>query len=234
VRIHLYTIGALMLALHCAGCVFPWTAAYIERPCRGANVYLVRGLCGYWPGAHWLSKRLERCGIDNRVIFCKESAGVACALEQDVGCEGNDEPIVIIGYSLGANEAIKMCQRLDNAGVTVASLILIDCPYRDSIPPNVLRCLNVYRSRPATDWIPMFRGLPICAESCETDLQNVDTRFEDIGCAPWTISHFTICADHAVHAVVAQEVKIATEEWYADDVEVDEVACEAMFEDLEG
>ena len=208
-----YTACLLALAFQCAGCVFPWTAHKLDRPNPEARVILVRGLAGYWPGALPLSNQLKRCGIDNLVVFGCETREVGCALAQEGGCPGDDSPIVIVGYSLGANDAIKICRGLDDSGIQVASLILIDCPYHDTIPPNVERCLNIYRSRPYTDWIPMFRGLPVDAECGETDLENLNVRWDELECAPWTHNHFTICASGAIHDVVADEIQAAVDGW---------------------
>jgi len=205
-----------LLVLACSGCVFPWTAYHLERPARTTRVILVRGLAGYWPGAEPLAHRLRHQGLDASVVFGSEGKGVACSLAQEYRCDPDGVPIVLVGYSLGANEAIKIARRLDRQGIPVDSLVLIDCPYHDTIPPNVLRCLNIYRSRPLTDWIPAFRGLPLAAESSATDLENFDTHRQGLGPAPLTMNHFTICSSLAVHDEVTIEVLNALDAFEAD------------------
>jgi len=205
-----------LLVLACSGRVFPWTAYHLERPARSARVILVRGLAGYWPGAEPLAHRLRKQGLDASVVFGSEGKGVACALAHEYRHDPDAVPIVLVGYSLGANEAIKIARRLDRQGIPVDSLVLIDCPYHDTIPPNVIRCLNIYRSRPLTDWIPMFRGLPVGAESPDTDLENFDTHREGWDPAPLTLNHFTICSSLAVHDEVTIEVLQALDAFEAD------------------
>lgn len=205
------------LAFACTGCVFPWTMHHLARPSQG-KVILVRGLMGYWPGAVHLKRQLRHCGFDaTNVVIGWEVGSVACALEENARCGVPQEPIVIVGYSLGANDAIKLCRMLDDAGIPVASLVLIECPYHDTIPPNVARCLNIYESRPKTDWIPMFRGLPLRPECCETDFENFDVGCSELACAPWTHSHFTICGSHEIHDVIVDEIHDAVDEWDADE-----------------
>jgi hypothetical protein len=203
----------LALSIACTGCAFPWTVHHLSRPSAG-KVILVRGLLGYWPGAVHLKRQLRRCGLEStNVIIGWETGSVACELEENARCGVPQEPIVIVGYSLGANDAIKLCRMLDDAGIPVASLVLIECPYHDTIPPNVARCLNIYCSHPLTDWIPMFRGLPLRPESCGTELENLDVRCDELCCAPWTHCHMTICASHDVHDVVTDEINAAVSQW---------------------
>jgi len=205
VRSQLASLCVLAAAVLCSGCVLPWTAMHLDTPAPGGRAIVVRGLCGYFPGALHLAHRLDDAGLETAVIFGKEAPGVACALSSIAG--GCDEgPLVIVGYSLGANEAIHLCRALEDDGIPVDSLILIECPYRDTIPSNVARCVNIYRSRPAKDWIPMFRGLPVRTESSQTALSNVDVRRNCLRHEPLTHSHFTICADAAVHDLVLSEV----------------------------
>jgi hypothetical protein len=177
-----------------------------------------------------LAHRLDDAGLETAVIFGKEAPGVACALSSTAG--GCDEgPLVIVGYSLGANEAIHLCRALEDDGIPVDSLILIECPYRDTIPSNVARCVNIYRSRPGKDWLPMFRGLPLRAEDGGTDLSNVDVRRNCLRNEPLTHSHFTICADRSIHDLILSEVVGSLDEYEA---ALDEGALEGEWSPGEG
>ena len=68
-----------------------------------------------------------------------------------------------------------MCRRLQEAGIRVDTLILIESTLAVPVPGNVCRCINLYKSNPGRDWVVVFRGLPVAAEGC-TQLMNVDVR----------------------------------------------------------
>ncbi len=92
-------------------------------------------------------------------------------IEQDSGCG----PITIVGYSSGADAACLACRRLEQSGIRVDTLILIESTMGVAVPGNVHYCFNIFKSNPATDWIPVLRGLPVVAQGC-TQLHNVDVR----------------------------------------------------------
>lgn len=212
VRSRLGSLCVLATAVWCSGCVLPWTASHLDTPAPGGRAIVIRGLCGYFPGAVHLADRLDDAGLETSVIFCKEAPGVACALSSIQGaCD--EGPLMIVGYSLGANEAIRLCRALGDDGIVVDSLILIECPYRDTIPPNVAKCVNIYRSRPRKDWIPMFRGLPLRNECGTTAMRNVDVRRNCLRHVPLTHSHFTICGAPEIHDLVLEEVAGGLDEY---------------------
>ena len=209
--------AALALLTGLSGCYHPWTPHHLDAPTAG-KVIVFRGLAGYWPGAVHLKRRLRRLGFDSTtVVMSWEECAIADALIANAECGVPQEPIVIVGYSLGASKAIELCRKLDEAGVPVASLVLIECSFYEAIPPNVARCLNIYESRPLTDWIPVCRGVPLRRESCGTDLENLEVCDDDeLAWAHLTHNHFTIATSREVQDLVIEEIRSAVDAWDGD------------------
>jgi thioesterase domain-containing protein len=59
---------------------------------------------------------------------------------------GDTRPLVLIGYSRGANDAVRLTRRLQKQGISVDTLVLMEMATQDSVPANVISCLNVYKS----------------------------------------------------------------------------------------
>lgn len=195
---------ALFLCLLVTGCCSVQTRnPGCDMQCE---VVLVRGLVGYWPGVEDLAARFECCGFRTRTICGAMHADhVARKLAQEY-CSGQRQgPILLVGYSLGANDVVRMAGVFAEHGLCVDSLVLLESPYLDTVPSNVRRCTNYYVSRPDTDWLPWFRGLPMNRESTGTAMANVDLgncpdrRFQEE-------NHFVICFNDEVHQLLVSQV----------------------------
>jgi pimeloyl-ACP methyl ester carboxylesterase len=116
-------------------------------------------------------------------------------------------PLVLSGHSWGADDAVRLARRLDKNGVRVDGLVLVDPTTPPRIPANVQLCVNFYRSRPSTDWMPWLRGVAVEAESPSTKIVNVDLRtsaaHSDIS---GKVNHFTIEANPEVQELVVAAV----------------------------
>ncbi len=113
-------------------------------------------------------------------------------------------PLVLVGYSRGANDALRLARRLQQSDIPVTKLILLETAANDSVPANVESCLNVYQSSASDDWIPSFRGLPVTVESANTQLTNYNLRFHDEGVARADLNHFTVCRNYSVLGMVSR------------------------------
>src|SRR5262249_37626513 len=122
---------------------------------------------------------------------------------------GDTRPLVLIGYSRGANDALRLTRRLQKENITVDTLILMLMAAQESVPANVVSCLNVYKSSPADDWVPAFRGLPVTVESAQTNLVNYNVRYHDEAVAQAAINQFTVSQNPAVQAMVVERVTMA-------------------------
>jgi pimeloyl-ACP methyl ester carboxylesterase len=116
-------------------------------------------------------------------------------------------PLVISGHSWGADDAVRLARRLGKNGVPVDGLVLVDPTTPPKIPANVRLCVNFYRSRPSTDWMPWLRGVAVEAESPSTEIINHDLRgSETHPDLAGEVNHFTIEANPEVQEMVVAEI----------------------------
>ncbi|MEI8197671.1 MAG: hypothetical protein WCI73_17385, partial [Phycisphaerae bacterium] len=91
------------------------------------------------------------------------------------------EPLVLVGHSWGADDQIRVAEELQAAGITVDLLITIDPVTPPSVPPNVKRCINIYKSHPVTDAVPFWRGVPIAQFDKKVPVADIDVREQAVG-----------------------------------------------------
>jgi len=120
------------------------------------------------------------------------------------------EPLVLVGHSWGADDQIRVAQYLKRAGITVDLLVLIDPVTPPPVPTNVKRVYCVYKSHPATDAIPLWRGVPATvADPRLTPLVNIDLRTDYVGFDTSDITHVNIEKSEIVHDMVMREIEKA-------------------------
>ena len=159
------------------------------------EVLLIRGGAGYWPGVSRLANELSDHGFAPKIVMGAFSTVQAPRIAADYYSGGRCTPVTIVGYSSGADYACKLCQGLEARGVPVATLVLIESTLGTEVPGNVELCINMYESRPATDWIPAFRGIAVRAASPQTSLVNLDAnKTPDL---QWLkeYNHFTVASN---------------------------------------
>jgi len=118
----------------------------------------------------------------------------------------DDGPLVLIGFSYGADNVIAMARQLQQSGVNVPLLITIDPVTPDRVPTNVGVSCNFYKSNGVLDVFPFFRGVPLRAEQEQTvSLTNTDLHDRPDLDSPG-LGHRTIAASPKVHAAIIAEV----------------------------
>ncbi len=177
-------------------------------PAAISNVIVVRATAGYWPDCDGFVARLKHEGAEASVIRGMEVNRAADRIVASRGA-GDRRPLVLIGYSRGANDAIRLTRRLQRHGIAVDTLVLMEMAAQDSVPANVVSCLNIYKSSPADEWVPAFRGLPATVESAQTHLVNYNVRFHDEAVEQAAINQFTVCQNPAVRGMIAERVALA-------------------------
>jgi pimeloyl-ACP methyl ester carboxylesterase len=199
----------------CAGCGatrawLPQARSAAKPPATGApsNVVVVRATARYWPDCDRLVQNLEEQGAPAMVIRGMEVNRTADRIVA-ARRSGDVRPLVLIGYSRGANDALRLTRRLQKENIAVDTLVLMEMAAQESVPANVVSCLNVYKSSPADDWVPAFRGLPVTVESAQTNLVNYNVRFHDEAVAQAAINQFTVSQNPAVQAMVVERVTMA-------------------------
>jgi len=109
------------------------------------------------------------------------------------------QPIVLIGHSLGANEQLKVARDLDRANIPVALLITVDAVSPITVSANVKHVINLYKP----GYVPMFSGMTLAAVDparTRIDNINVDTL------KGTSVNHFTIDKNPVVQDLMLKNV----------------------------
>ena len=161
---------------------------------RPYQVYLLKGLADIFSsGMDFLQAKLRTRGIVGEVRSHADADELAdsATMKWHGGARG---PIIIIGHSLGADAAIRMAQRLGEAGVPVALLVTFSPVDSAPASANVARAVNYFQS--ASAW----HGQITRGAGFRGALENVD-----LAEAPG-ITHFNIEKAERLHAATIAKV----------------------------
>lgn len=196
----------LALAVLCAGCYSPGPIGSASRP----NVIVLRGTAGYFPNLSEFEDRLLDEGVCPTVAFPEAYATIA---ERLIGGRNRgrlDGPVVIVGYSAGANAAISLSRKLSERGIDVDKLVLLEATTSERVPGNVVACFNIYKTQPWYEIAPVFGGIPVARESVATTLVNYNVRDYNDGRFDWE-NHLTLAANTDIQDLIVDEVLVAFE-----------------------
>lgn len=123
----------------------------------GTHVYLLRGFMDIFStGMDDLGAKMSRRGIRASVHNHSEFQNLAASIIERHK-KGIRENVVIIGHSLGGNDAFRMAEYLGAAKITVPLIIAFDPTASMAVPSNVSRVVNFYSS--TNGWgVPIVRG----------------------------------------------------------------------------
>jgi len=176
----------------------------VARPApasRVGRVYLIRGWRDLWSqGIDTLAAELREQGVDARVFRAEQWHEVAEAIDR-AGIPAG-EPLVLIGFSYGADDAIEISRVLHRP---VDLLIAIDPVTPPSVPGNVKLCYDFYETNGLWDVFPWLRGIPLKAEE-PGELVNVDLRKERRDLVGPETSHSTIAGNEKLHGEIVEKV----------------------------
>jgi pimeloyl-ACP methyl ester carboxylesterase len=141
---------------------------------RAGQVIILRGLTGaYSVGMDDLGKRTNDAGIEATVFQFEQWAWVAAHIAWAQRRARPPEPLVIMGHSYGADNAVRIAKLLEEKHVQVDLLITVDPVTPPPVSPNVKVALDFYQSRGVTDNLPWWRGIPLKREPGSTgELEN--------------------------------------------------------------
>jgi hypothetical protein len=183
-----------------------WVQVNSESP-RAGNVYLMRGWIGVFStGVDELSQKLNERGVRANVYQETQYGALAKAIAQDYRGAGGAEPLVLIGHSYGADNVVRAARALEREGVQVDLLITLDPTTPPKVPRNVRLCYNYYQPQ-ATDFIPLFRGVPLKSDDGATGkLVNLNLRKERRDLLAADTNHINIDKNPKVHEAVVLNV----------------------------
>jgi pimeloyl-ACP methyl ester carboxylesterase len=169
-----------------------------------ADVYLIRGHRDWYSlGIDQLGAKLTAERRETVVLPQALSGRLADAL---VTAPLRTKPLVLIGFSYGADDAIRVAHRLAGKGRTVDLLVTIDpvTPWR--VPANVKRCVNYYQSNGVADVMPWLRGVPLQPEDDTlTSLTNFNLRGNRTDLLEPGTSHATIAGNRKMHVEIVNQ-----------------------------
>jgi hypothetical protein len=197
----------VLLVLNCVVCLLtgcqsqPKSLAPKPRP----HVILIRGFQDWYStGIDKLADELCANGIDATVYAQADSKSAGDALLAET-----PHPLVLIGFSYGADDVVRISRRLMKANKTVDLLVAIDPVTPPKVPANVARCVNYYQSNGARDVFPWLRGIPLSKDDPDTPLYNFDLRKDRTDLLQPDTSHATIASHQKLHdEIVARTVGV--------------------------
>jgi hypothetical protein len=208
-------IGMLVLLICCAtGCAHHADnviAPQQSTATRHGRVLLVRGFQDWYStGVDSLASELRTAGVDAQAF--PEDRWNDLADEFSKQPMNNHEPLVLIGFSYGADDVVAISRKLGAEGRPVDLLVTIDPVTPGAVPKNVVRCINFFQSNGPMDMLPWLRGIPLARESgSQQPLENIDIRSRPDLLEPNT-SHATIAANRKVHAAIVDLVLATCQE----------------------
>ena len=176
------------------------------RPLEG-HVYCMRGWLGIFStGMDDLASKLDKV-VPSVSVADEEWYRLKGFLEEEHDAGHLKEPLILVGHSWGADDQIRVAEDLGKHGITVDLLITIDPVTPPSIPSNVKRCVNIYKSHPATDWFPFWRGVEVSRHAKDVPVTNIDLRDAKLGFDTDAIDHINVEKNAGVHQLVLDEIR---------------------------
>ena len=177
----------------------------IHLRCRG-NVFLVRGWRDLWSGGiDVLANQIRGGGMNAQVYRASQWHELAEAIERRYGSATPPRPLVLIGFSYGADDVLRIAGQLGRDHIAVDLLITIDPVTPPPVPGNVVACYNYFQTNGIWDVFPWLRGIPLRA-SRPGQLMNVDIRRDRPDLLLPDLSHATIAGDPKLQREIAARV----------------------------
>ncbi len=176
-----------------------------DQPYAG-NVYLLRGFIGIWSyGINDIGKKIADAGVRASIYQENQWGDVCDAIIQRYKDTPNHEPLIVIGHSYGADDALKMAKKLREHNITIDLVITLDPVTPPKVPTNIGLCYNIYQPG-MLDMLPFFRGVKLDAED-PRNLQNVNIRGERRDLLEPGTDHFNIEKNRLIHDEIVKKVK---------------------------
>ena len=173
----------LFLAAICVG------LTTLSAPAQAGHIYLLKGFANVFStGLDTLQEKLARRGFTASVhnyLEHESLAKEAAHLEKQ-----GKGPIIIIGHSLGANDAITMAQEMKALNAPVALVVLFGPTEDMKAPSNVARVVNYYQNGVAIGKGKGFTG----------SISNINLDSDA------DINHFNIEKNARLHAKVIAQI----------------------------
>lgn len=136
---------AVLAMLLLPGACGPTRLAPLAGPPKG-RVVLLRGLANVFStGLNVLTARLRAAGYDARVHNHVEWPRLAAEILAEERAGRLPHPLVLVGHSLGADDALRMAARLGEQGLAPDLVITFDPTAVRQVPPGPRKVLNFHQ-----------------------------------------------------------------------------------------
>tara|TARA_R110002096_G_scaffold123315_20_gene266926 strand:- start:3333 stop:3935 length:603 start_codon:yes stop_codon:yes gene_type:complete len=166
------------------------------------RVYLFRGAGGYLSKSEGrVVGKFKARGMDVVSFKYHERSNAAKEIARAYKNGELPDGIVLVGYSLGASAVVRISRKLENQGIPVRLLFVIEtCNPLQTIPTNVEEAFVFYH-------VPALVGHNLRADSTETKLTRCNF-YRDAGFGI-EFTHFLIPFLNEVHEYAASELEKA-------------------------
>lgn len=190
-----------VLALGASGCGTLTQRLYVCGNPAAPHVEILRGTVGIFPGARDFQKAFAVRGIASTMSFSEAWPAVADRIVARRE-SGDCSPIVLVGYSLGATASIQIARKLQERGIDVDAIIILEGYHHELIPGNVHYCFNAYK----LGGLPHLHGVPVSGECGSTVIDNYDLVANDPSGHMEELRHLTFTYDSCVHELLAEKI----------------------------
>ena len=174
------------------------------------EVILIRGaalgIYPYWPCVENLARRFRAHGYAATVINHFEYPRVANEITRAIRKGRLPHGVALVGYSFGSDTASLFAEILQQASISVETMVLIESTWGTPVPGNVKNCVNYFKSR-ELDWIPSSRGVAVAARDSRTHLTNINVRNHSQLADTASRNHFTMGDDPLLHDLAVEFVQ---------------------------
>ncbi len=177
---------------------------------RVGSVYLLRGWIGIFStGIDSLGSKINKQGVHAEVFQEAQWSSLATAIIKKYENQPEHEPIVIIGHSYGADDAILISRKLAEKNIKVDLVVTLDPVTPRKAPGNIQLAYNLYQSG-ALDGLPFLRGIALTADQPgPVMLKNLNIRKDRKDLLDSSLDHFNIEKKEKVHNdVIAQVLSV--------------------------
>jgi hypothetical protein len=176
-----------------------------DAPRRG-NVYLVRGWRDlYSAGLDRLAGELRQSGVHAEVFRATQWRELAAIIEARYSGTSPHEPLVLIGFSYGADDVLRIAEQLQPPGPSPDLIITLDPVTPPPVPSNVRACYNFFQTNGVWDAFPWLRGIPLISAGAGT-VVNIDVRKERPDLLEPNTAHSNIAANPKIHRAIIEHV----------------------------
>ena len=184
------------------------------------QAYLFRGFIGVFStGMNTLGDELNAQGVHATVFQADQWDSVADTIAARYKNNAAAEPVVLVGHSYGADNIVRIAQRLKDKNVKIDLLVTLDPVTPPKVPANVKQVVNLYQSNGIFDAMPWLRGIPLEAETPNSvDLHNENIRTDRKDLLEDGLNHFNIEKKQKIHGEVIKVIEavcVNRQQWAA-------------------